>query len=60
MSSILAQVSSEELLSWLKTDFINLRSGDWIPDEDIDYSIEVVQELERRLNEEKDVIGSAS
>ena len=61
MSVILAQLSSEKLLSCLKTDLIMLRSGEWIPDEhSVDASIEVVEELERRLNEEKDVTGSES
>ena len=61
MSVTLAQLSSEELLSCLKTDLTMLRSGEWIPDkQSIDASIDVVQELEQRLNEEKDVRGSAS
>ena len=61
MSIILAQLSSEELLSCLKTDFTMLESGEWVPDKhSIDASIDVIEELERRLNEEKDMTGSAS
>ena len=49
------ELTNQELLSCLKTDFIMLKNGEWIPDEDsIDASLDVIEELQRRLNPEKE------
>lgn len=47
----LSESTPQELLSCLKTDFTMLKNGEWTPDEDsIDASIDVIEELQRRLN----------
>ena len=52
---ILAELTPEELLSALKTDFTMLKNDEWIPDEDsINASIDVIEELQRRLNQEQE------
>tara|TARA_R100000388_G_C7108658_1_gene95527 strand:- start:117 stop:278 length:162 start_codon:yes stop_codon:yes gene_type:complete len=51
----LTELTPQQLLSCLKTDFMMLKNGEWIPDEDsIDASIDVIEELEQRLNQERD------
>ena len=51
---ILAELTLQELLSCLKTDFTMLKSGEWVPDKhSIDASIDVIEELQRRLNQSK-------
>ena len=51
---LLPELTNQELLSCLKTDFIMLKNDEWIPDEDsIDASIDVIEELQRRLNQSR-------
>lgn len=51
---LLPELTNQELLSCLKTDFIMLKNDEWIPDEDsINASIDVIEELQRRLNQSR-------
>lgn len=51
----LTELTPQQLLLCLKRDFVLLKSGKWVPDEDsINASIDVIEELEQRLNQERD------
>lgn len=55
MASHLKNTPTQHLFDCLKNDLEMLKNGNWIPDEDsIDASIDVVEELQQRLNTEKE------